>query len=104
VVSFEDGAAAITGAFSGYSAFGEAPDEIAVTTGGTDTDVDALVARYTAEGALEWVRTVAGIGGAERGVDAVPLQDGGVISVGLVHRPAVFGAGEPTETIVEIDP
>jgi hypothetical protein len=102
VVAHQDGSAAVTGYFSGWSTFGSGePGETSLSTGGTNGDNDIFAARWSADGELAWAVSAGGFEHAERGFGAAALEGGSTAVTGFFGYPAVFGAGEENQTILE---
>lgn len=93
----DDGCCVVTGGFSGQATFGPGePGETTLTSAG---DFDIFVARYLADGRLDWVRR-AGSNAShwEWGTAVALLPDAGPVVTGDFAGTAVFGAGEAGET------
>ncbi|MFO8073257.1 MAG: hypothetical protein R6V85_15410 [Polyangia bacterium] len=102
VVAHQDGSAAVTGCFSGWSTFGPGETgETNLSTGGTTGDNDIFAARWSAGGELAWAVSAGGFEHAERGLGAAALESGSTAVTGFFGYPAVFGAGEENQTILE---
>ena len=93
---FDDGSFVVGGCFSDMCVFG--PGEAGETTLTTSTSAgQAFLARYHANGELDWVRADGGAG--QDTIRSVTVLPDGRIAVSGTHEGiAVFGFMEPTET------
>jgi hypothetical protein len=98
VGAFPDGSSVAVGFYSAAtSTFGAG--ESAATTLTADGLVDAFFARYGSDGALVWAKQSGGpLLDHGRGVAALP--DGGCAVAGFFDSAAVFGIGDPNETVL----
>jgi len=98
VAVLADGSCVVTGRMaSGGAVFGAGePNETTLTSLGFD---DAFLARYAPDGNLAWARSAGGAGG-DWGQSVAALADGSCVVAGTVTQIAVFGAGEPNETLL----
>jgi len=105
-----DGTSAVGGTYGPTAVFGEGEGNETVLNGVPGSSDTAFVASYAADGRLDWARDVALLsplpgmygewGAGFSGVTA--LADGSVVASGHVAAgQAVFGAGEPGETVLE---
>jgi uncharacterized delta-60 repeat protein len=98
VTAFADGSCIVTGWYTGTCVFG--PGEPGVTT---LNDVDGLgeifVARYHANGSLDWA-VKAGRNFDDIGESVAGFPDGSCIVTGYFDTIAIFGEGEPNQTIL----
>ncbi|MFC1735095.1 PKD domain-containing protein [Candidatus Hydrogenedentota bacterium] len=86
--ALENGSCFVTGSFSGVATFGiDEPRETQLISAGNH---DIFVAKYTAEGTLDWVTR---FGGEEddRGYCVRPLSDGSCLATGTFAGTATFG-------------
>lgn len=90
-----DGGAVITGLYEGPAVFGFGQSTETVLQGRQD----AYVAKYSPDGELQWAKSAGGPS-ADYGQSVVPTRDNGVLVCGCFYDNAVFGAGEPGETLV----
>jgi hypothetical protein len=74
--------------------FGAGAEAIALAPAGA---TDGFVASYSADGALQWARSVGGPC-MDWIRDVVALDDGSIVATGVIGGPATFGAGEEDET------
>lgn len=89
---------AVTGFLAGTVTFGAGePGEMTVTS--VFEGYDFFVARYDADGALEWVRH-AGANADDKGLGLATLPDSSVAAVGYFHFSMTFAADEPEETVL----
>jgi hypothetical protein len=87
----------VTGSFTGSVSFGlgEANQKTLTSDGG----FDLFIAKYDSNGALLWARRAGGTGSDEAFASAV--DDAGNVSVtGSFEGTAIFGLGEPNQTIL----
>ena len=96
VAVFPDGSCVVTGDFGGTATFGpgEAGETI-LTADGIFPDV--FVARYRADGTLEWARRAGGTNW-DTGHDVAAFPDGSCVVTGSFDYNATFGPGEAGET------
>ena len=93
-----DGGAWVTGMFNDIIDFGPYAPEPGVLRTGSIYDYSIFIARYTADGAVAWIRQDAK-GGPYRESEAVAVApDGGAWVTGHYGYSATFGAGEENET------
>jgi hypothetical protein len=95
------GGAYLCGQFTGSAVFGAGqPGETTLTANGGPYDTDIFIARYEADGTLDWAVSA---GGAQddSAADIVQLADGSIVVTGYFHGSATFGAGETNETQLE---
>jgi hypothetical protein len=96
-----DGSVLVTGRFADGAVFG--------AWGASEAVLDAehgdqFLARYEQSGALRWARATAGDWSAGEGCSGgrlAALDDGSVVVKGTFSGDAVFGAGEPGETLLQ---
>ncbi len=98
--AFADGSGVVVGSFVGEAVLGAGePDETRLVA---QDGADAFVARYRADGSLDWARRM---GGTEndiaRGVAALP--DGSCLVAGYFWGDILFGEGESAETLAATD-
>jgi hypothetical protein len=95
-----DGSLVVAGWFSlGISLAPDTPEEMVLTTSGTG-DRDAVVARFSAVGSLEWARQISGPG-QESSFAVERLLGGEILVAGTYQQTVVFGASEENETLLE---
>jgi len=95
VVIDDDGFIWIVGRLWGEALFGEGdPDETSIAPTGED---DGFIARYTADGELEWAREV-GAPESSNCVDVDLLPDGSALVAGNFYHTVTFGQGDENET------
>lgn len=104
VAVLEDGASIATGVYSGdtpnqsaYFGYGE-PDETVIEPFGYG---DIFLARYAADGTLDWV-VRAGSDFIDQAQGLAAWSDGSSVVTGFYHTGAVFGEGGPNETVLKI--
>lgn len=97
VAGHQDGSITATGSFEGLAVFGQGePGETALEAG---YHPDVFVARFGADGALEWVDGV-GSSSLDQGYGVAAAGDGAAVVTGRFTNQAVFGAGGPGEVAV----
>ena len=95
LISFADGACAITGRFRDVATFGAGePNETVLTSNG---EQDLFVARYHGDGTLDWAESVGGTG-SDQGEGLAALPDGSFLLVGRFESTVTFHAGDRDET------
>ncbi len=93
-----DGAIAIAGRFTeGEAVFGSG--EANETTLSTDSS-DAFVARYAADGSVEWVEPIGGLG-SDEGHAVTTTPSGAVVTTGYFEQRATFGSAGDGEVTIE---
>jgi hypothetical protein len=94
-----DGSVAITGEFRGTAVFGEGEENETTLPVTTATHEDLFVAVYSSSGELVWARSA---GGDDNDVatDVAAYTDGSLVVVGAIDGNAIFGLGEPNETLL----
>ncbi|MEZ5966423.1 MAG: DUF2795 domain-containing protein [Planctomycetota bacterium] len=105
IAAFPDGSSVVTGSFWRTATFGEGDPNRTVLD--ADGDNDIFVARYDATGSLTWARRA---GGSARSSDIkdegraiVAMADGSCVVTGGFSLGAVFGAGEPNQSVLYAD-
>ena len=95
VTSRSDGTSIVTGRMVGTATFG--PGEANETTLTSAGDYEAFIAKYNADGTLEWAKRA---GGAlrDRGKDVAVSPGGAIMATGYFNGTATFGPGEANET------
>lgn len=96
IATFSDGSILLGGYFHGLASFNGLPLAGGVTSYGED---DAFVARYTANGALQWVRKAGGVFHDEVSGVAV-LPDGDFVVTGQFTAQGTFGEGASTVALL----
>jgi hypothetical protein len=99
VAATSDGGAVIVGGFADHIdiAYGAA-DHLALESAGT---FDGFVARFAADGALLWVRQIAG-GDVAYATAVTVLSDDTVVIAGVQEGDAVVAWGQPDEKLLEV--
>ncbi len=96
VALLSDDSTVVSGSFSGSATFGKGePNETILSS---DYD-NVFIARYRSDGNLEWARKVAG-SDYEYGSAVAALSDDSTVVSGCFAGSAIFGQGEPNETIL----
>ena len=88
----------VTGSFRNTATFGAGELNETLLTA-DDFYSDLFVAKYDADGALLWVTQAGAEGANDGGFGAVDVA-GNVLVAGLFGGTAIFGAGEPNETLL----
>lgn len=97
VAGFDDGSCVVTGRFEDVAAFGRGTaSEVLLADAGKR---DIFVARYDAAGQLEWARRAGG-SESDYGRAVTPGADGSCTVTGYFRGAALFGAGEPGESLL----
>jgi uncharacterized delta-60 repeat protein len=102
ITTLSDNSTVVTGDFSKTAVFGpgDANETILVSA---DYDIDAtgdiFVARYKTDGSLMWAKRAGGTY-ADAGTAITTLSDNSVVVTGGFRETAVFGQGEPNETVL----
>src|SRR5262249_15592231 len=96
IAAMSDGSSVVLGSFFGSATFGAGePSETTLDS----PDGDVFLARFDATAALAWAKALGGP--TLDHADAVTaLADGSAIATGWFQNSAVFGAGEPNETVL----
>ena len=97
IVALTDNSVAVTGEIRGTVTFGQG--EINETVLVVEGNSDIFVARYNPDGTLSWVRQDGG-GECEVGEGITALSDNSIVVAGLIKETAIFGQGEPNETVL----
>lgn len=99
VAALPGGGVVVCGGFGGQVTLrqGQADERTLLANAGGD---DALLARYTAAGALVWARAIGGAG-FDRAYTLCAFAGGQVGVAGDFHGPATFGPGEPSATTLQ---
>ena len=97
ISSISDGSSIVTGYFTDTAVFGAGePRETTLVSAGGD---DICIARYNADGTLAWAKRAGGTGSDYGGGISI-FSDGSSVVTGSFQDTAVFGAGEPNETML----
>ena len=97
VAAFADGSCVVTGRFGDVAAFGRGTaNEVHLADAGKR---DIFVARYDAAGQLGWARRAGG-SESDYGRAVTPGADGSCTVTGYFRGAALFGPGEPGETLL----
>lgn len=95
------GGAIVGGYIAGETVFGEG--ETGTTTLLPDGPRGLFIARYKANGNVDWVRSVSTQGSYNRTVALTTRTDGSVAATGQIGSTTTFGEGEDNETNLEVD-
>jgi len=97
IAALSDGSALVAGYFQGSATFGPGePHQTILTSAGWE---DIFIARYNANGTLAWAKRAGG-SGWDFGSSIAVLSDGSALVTGNFSDMAIFGAGEPHQTIL----
>lgn len=97
VAAFAEGGGIAAGQFGGTGVFGEGePGEETLFAQGLR---DIYVARYAADGGLEWAKRAGGTG-EEFATAVAAMPDGSFYLTGYFEETAVFGEGDPMRTVL----
>ena len=92
------GGAYLCGQFTGSAVFGAGQaGETTLAANGGPYDTDIFIARYEADGTLDWAVSAGG-SQDDSAADIVQLADGSIVVTGYFNGSATFGAGESNET------
>ncbi len=90
-----DSSVVVTGAFVRHARFGV----FDLMSAAADYSTDIFVARLAADGTVLWARREGGAG-ADAGIAVAAFPGGDIAVAGTYSGPAVFGGGEPNETVL----
>jgi len=102
ITALSDNSTVVTGLFYGSATFGQGePNQTVLTSAGIN---DIFIARYDPDGALVWVKQAGGLSydtwHYEIGIDITRLSDDSTVVTGDFCETAIFGTGEPNQTIL----
>ncbi len=101
ITALSDNSTVVTGSYIGPATFGK--DETNQTVllsfhGGFDGN-DIFVAQYNQDGTLAWAKRAGGVG-FDRGYGITALSNDSTVVTGQFGGSAIFGEGEPNETVL----
>ncbi len=97
ITSLSDNSTVVTGYFWISATFGQGePNETVLNSGGY---CDIFVARYNPDGSLAWAKQAGGIE-HDKGYSIAALSDNSTVVTGYFYSSAIFGKGEPNETVL----
>ena len=97
VTTLPDGSSIITGVFYQRATFGKGEANETTITSDTVAGVpDGFLARYNADGNLEWAKTI-----GSDGYEVTISPDGSILVAGAFSNSTTFGKGEPNETTLQ---
>jgi len=97
ITTLSDDSTVVTGFFKDSPTFGEGePNETVLVSAGIG---DVFVARYNPDGTLAWAKSAGGIS-SEHGYGITTLSDDSTVLTGIFMDSAIFGEGEPNETVL----
>ena len=101
ISTLSDDSTVMTGCFHGDVTFGEGePNETILDGIGIYEDV--FIARYNFDGTFSWAKS-AGSTNSDLGRAITTLSDNSTVATGSYEFRAIFGRGEPNETLLETD-
>jgi uncharacterized delta-60 repeat protein len=96
ITTLRNNSLVVTGCFAGTATFGSGePNETVLSASGWDI----FIARYNQDGTLAWVKSAGGTHG-DIGSAITTLSDNSLVVTGSFMDSAVFGPGEPNETVL----
>lgn len=104
VVAVPDGAVVVAGTFMNQAVFDPGGPNETVLSAADFRDKEMFFARYEADGSLAWAKQAGGpesFDWAEWVVALDSFPDGTLVAAGYFQIHAVFGPGEPNETVLE---
>jgi len=97
ITTLSDNSTVVTGRFLGTATFGKGEtNETKLTSFG---GMDIFVARFNSDGTLSWAKRAGG-SGWDKGWGITTLSDNSTVIAGLFYGTAIFGPGEPNQTIL----
>jgi uncharacterized delta-60 repeat protein len=97
ISALSDNSTVVTGSFHNSTTFGQGePNETVLNAAGAS---DIFIARYNPDGSLAWAKQASGIS-SDRGNGITTLSDNSTVVTGNFHNSAIFGQGEPNETVL----
>jgi uncharacterized delta-60 repeat protein len=100
ITTLSDNSAVVTGKFEGLAIFGSGePNQTALTSAG---DEDIFIACYNPDGTLAWANRAGGESD-DQGLGITSLTDDSTVVTGGFEGSAIFGPGEPYETVLTSD-
>ncbi|MCK4720895.1 hypothetical protein KAU08_09555, partial [bacterium] len=97
IITLSDDSTVVTGTFRESAIFGQGePNHTVITSAG---NTDAYVARYNTDGTLAWAKRAGGVG-FDRGYGITALSNDSTVVTGQFGGSAIFGEGEPNETVL----
>ena len=100
IATLSDESTVMSGYFDGSATFGEGEaNETVLVSAGWD---DIFVARYNPDGTLAWSKRAGGMD-VDKGHGITTLSDDSTVVTGYFSDSAIFGEGEPNETILVSD-
>ncbi len=97
ITTLSEDSTVVTGWFCGSATFGEGEANETVLESYGDRDIS--VARYNPDGTLAWAKHAGGTDW-DGGQGITTLSDGSVVLTGRFYGTAIFGEGEPNETVL----
>jgi uncharacterized delta-60 repeat protein len=97
ITALSDSSIVVTGLFEGSVTFG--PGELNQTALTSAGDIDIFIARYNQDGTLAWAKRAGGAS-YDRGNGITTLSDNTTVVTGEYCGPAIFGSGEPNQTVL----
>jgi hypothetical protein len=98
ITTLSDNSTVVTGNFYESATFGEGePNQTVLTSAGT---YDIFIARYNPDGTLAWAKRAGGASEYDYGYGITTLSDDSTVVTGVFEISAIFGPGEPNETVL----
>jgi hypothetical protein len=104
VVAVPNGAVVVAGTFMNEAVFDPGGPNQTLLSAADYSDRDIFFARYEADGSLAWAKRAGGAPAPDFGDFVTGMgafSDGSFVASGYFLNEAVFGAGEPNETVLE---
>jgi len=103
IAVLDDGECLVTGQAEDPAIFGQGePNETEIASEWGNHHGEVFLARYAADGTLVWVRSDGGLSG-DVGRDVAVTSSGAVLVTGEYGDTCIFGAGEVTETTLDVE-
>jgi len=98
ITALSDDSTVVTGVFEDNAIFGEGDPNQTVLVSADERDI--FVARYNPDGTLAWVKRAGGRF-SDFGYGVTTLSDDSTVVTGRFQNTAIFGTGDPNETVLE---
>jgi len=96
ITTLSDNSTVVTGIYDGLATFGPGETNETVLTG----SYNIFIAKYNPDGTLAWAKCGAGGTNFEYGYAITTLSDNSTVVSGRFSGTAIFGEGEPNETVL----
>ncbi|MCX6645337.1 MAG: hypothetical protein NTY09_03115, partial [bacterium] len=98
ITTLSDNSTVVTGMFFETAIFGLGePNETILTSAGIG---DILIACYNPDGTLDWAKRAGGASGDDWSYGITALSDNSTVITGFFKESAIFGQGEPNQTVL----